>query len=395
MKDLLLLTSPAPGPQAYGFYLTEKRFPLGLGYIAAIVRQHGYSVDLVDLYAKDRIVDFNQYKYIGIYANTICFEGGTLPLLERIKRAGYKGDIIMGGPHASVMPETIPSSVDYVVQGEGEEEMVSILEGVVHINIKIGPRGGETTELNPRTIKAGRIRNLDDLEFPAYDLYDLSLYNLKFEEGDEYKKVFTYSSSRGCPHQCTFCSSKNIYGRKWTGHSTERIYNDLSRLKGQYGIDGIYFREDNFTANTKRLRRFCNLMIEKPLGLKWKCESRVDISKEDLQLMYDADCRIVYVGFESGSQRILDKIKKNISIEQSKEFVANCKEIGLKVYGSFVTDLPFETRIDKELTERFIKESKLERFSKNKYLALPGSELYNNIIENPAMCERYNTVVIN
>lgn len=379
-KDLLLLTSPAPGPQAYGFYLTEKRFPLGLGYLAAVVRDAGYTVDLVDLYAKDQEIVFSKYRHIGIYANTICFEGGTLPLLKRIRKSGFLGKVIMGGPHASVLPDTIPNYVKYIVQGEGEEVLLKILK----------------KEYNgPRVIKTDRITELDKLPMPAYDLFDLILYSTNFEEGDKCNKVFTYSSSRGCPHSCTFCSSKNIYGRRWTGHSAQRIYEDISYLEVMYDVDGIYFREDNFTANINRVRRFCRLMIENCSKLLWKCETRIDISYEDLLLMYKAGCRIVYVGFESGSQRILNKIQKDIGLEQSHDFVHRCKDIGIKVYGSFVTELPFETKEDQALTDLFINMTGLERHSKNKYLAMPGSELYNEIKENPAMADRYNTVVIN
>lgn len=378
-KDLLLLTSPAPGPQAYGFYLTEKRFPLGLGYIAAVVRDAGYTVDIVDLYAQDREVNFGNYKHIGIYANTICFEGGTLPLLKRIRKSKFKGKVIMGGPHAALLPETIPKYVYHIVQGEGENVILGILKGEY---------------IGQRIIKADRITELDRIPMPAYDLYDLSLYSLNFEEGDNCYKVFTYSSSRGCPHRCTFCSSKNIYGRRWTGHSAQRMYEDVSYLEAMYGVDGIYFREDNFTANIKRLRRFCSLMIENCSRLLWKCETRIDIGYDDLLLMYKAGCRIVYVGFESGSQKILNRIKKDISINQSYEFVDNCKRIGLKVYGSFVSELPFEDQQDQDYTDMFIKNSHLDRHSKNKYLAMPGSELYNEIKDNPAMVDKYNTVVV-
>jgi len=375
---VLLLTSPAPARREYGFFLGEKRFPLGLGYMASMLRNNGISVDLVDLYAKNRVVAFENYDFIGVYCNTICFERGTLPLLNKIRNSSFKGKIVVGGPHAALLPHTIPDFVDHIVQGEGEYAMLSIVNG----------------DKNDRIIKAPRIENLDDLPFPAYDLYNLKLYNLKFEEAKNVKRVFTYSSSRGCPFSCRFCSSKNIYNRKWTTHSAARIVSDIERLQKEYSVGGIYFREDNFTVNTKRINDFCDLILKKGVKVKWKCETRVDVDFETLKKMKEAGCTIVYVGFESGSPRVLELIDKKINLEKSVDFVNNCKKVGIKIYGSFIIGIPQETKEDIAMTNAFIDTLKLDRVCKNKYLAMPGSEMYDDIIANPSLAERYNTTVI-
>jgi radical SAM superfamily enzyme YgiQ (UPF0313 family) len=375
---VLLLTSPAPGKYAYGYYLGEKRFPLGIGYLISVLRQSGAEVDIYDLYARDHKIDFRPYDVIGIYADTVCFKGGTLPLISRIRESGFAGKIVVGGPHTSVLPGSIPEEVDFIVQGEGEEAIVDIVEGRV----------------SQRLIKSPRIENLDALPVPAYDAFRLKCYSLRFEENSAARSVFTYSSSRGCPFDCRFCSSKSIYNRIWTSHSAPRVVDDMQYLKERFGADGIYFREDNFSVDMNRVRQICELLIERNVRLIWKCESRVGIGRQDLQLMYDAGLRIVYVGFESGSQRLLDIYNKKIDLEQSREFVRNCKEIGIIIYGSFVVDTPWETKEDARLTTEFVEELDLDRVCLNKYIAMPGSEMYEDIIADPELAGRASTTVV-
>ena len=285
-----------------------------MAYIASVLRSEGIEVDLVDLFALDREVDFSPYDYIGIYANTICFERGTKPLLERIKASSFKGKILMGGPHTSVSPETIPDYVDYIVQGEGEEVILGIIRG----------------DYQQRIIRAERIKDIDCLPRPAYDLFADSLadYNLSYGEYPEAKKVFTYSSSRGCTFNCTFCSAKNIFGRIWTAHSPERMVDDIEFLIAEYGVDGIYFREDNFTININRVREFCRLVLDRGLKFTWKCETRVNMKFEDLKLMYDAGLRVVYVGFESGSEKNLKSREKTDTRKRIGKVCRRLQKVG-------------------------------------------------------------------
>ena len=375
---VLFLTSPAPAKYAHGFYLGEKRFPLGIGYLVSVLVKNGVHVDFADLYARNRKVRFGDYDVVGIYADTICFEGGTIPLVRKIERSGFKGRIVMGGPHASVMPDSIPPDVHHIVQGEGEEVICGIVNG----------------SIRERVIKSRRIRDLDSLPRPAYDIYRLSLYDLRFEELKAPRRVFTYSSSRGCPFDCRFCSSKSIYNRVWTSHSAERIVDDIRYLKDRFNIDGVYFREDNFSVDMDRVREMCSLLIEQGIRVLWKCETRVGVSHEDLALMYRAGLRIVYVGFESGSQHLLDIYNKQIDLNQSKQFVRDCKEIGLTVYGSFVVETPWETDEDVRLTREFVEELDLDRVTLNKYIAIPGSEMYEDIIRDPDLQKKKQTTVL-
>ena len=202
------------------------------------------------------------------------------------RKRGWKGKVVVGGPHAAVAPETIPDVADYIVQGEGEEAILEILNN-------------SPTE---RIIRKPRIENLDALPLPAYDLFAEGGYDTTTDMIPESKNVFSYSTSRGCPFACSFCSAKNIWGRKYTCKSPERVVEDLGILKNKYDCDSVYFREDNLTIRRDRVLRICDIMRSKGLNLLWAAESRVDTLDRDLlEEMYAAGCRGLYFGVEAGS----------------------------------------------------------------------------------------------
>jgi len=363
---VLLLTSPGPASgKAYGYFVGhygEQRFPLGLGYLVSILRQHNINPDFYDLRAKNSSIDFSSYNFIGIHADSICFRDGTLPLISNIKNSGFKGKIALGGPHTTALPNTIPPTVDYIVQGEGEEIIYDLVFG----------------NISKRLIKTDRIQDLDKLPMPAYDIYDKSLYQMGFGEFKGASRVYTYSSSRGCPFNCSFCSAKNFFERKWTAHSPRRVIDDIKYLKKTYQIDGIYFREDNFCANPQRTREICKLLIEENVNIFWKCETRANTSYEDLKLMYDAGLRNVYTGFESGSERMLKLFNKQLKIERAKQYMQDCKKIGILVYASFIFGAPYETQEDINLTNKFIEEIQADNVCRCTFTALPNSDEYKN-----------------
>ena len=176
--------------------------------------------------------------FVGIYANTICFRDTRRMLhrLDYLRQTGrWQGKIMVGGPHTSVALETIPAFVDFVVQGEGEQAILDIVEG----------------RAQERVLRCRRLDNLDDLPMPAWDYFIHQPYNWG---GDWFPgtPVFTMNTSRGCPFHCTFCSVGSIWGRKYNCFSAEHIVADIDYLMQHYGARGIYFREDNFTIHRER-----------------------------------------------------------------------------------------------------------------------------------------------
>ncbi|OQY14044.1 MAG: hypothetical protein B6I30_01800 [Desulfobacteraceae bacterium 4572_187] len=372
-KHVLLVTSAAP--EQSPFSTTEKRPPIGIGFLISVLRNAGHNVSFIDNYLQPSNfieTDFlqkNDIEYIGIYANTICYRD-TLRMLHRLewlRQTGrWKGKIVVGGPHATVCLDTIPEFVDYVVQGEGEQAIIDIVEGRV----------------TKRVVKYPRIKDLDELPMPAWDYF----VNLPYNWGGEWfpqKPVFTMNTSRGCPFKCTFCSVGSIWGKKYTCFSAKRIVSDIEYLIEHYGAKGIYFREDNFTLNKKRLKRFCNLLLEKGIKISWACETRVNtLDREMVELMSSAGACGFYFGVESGSQRVLDFLKKDITVEQTRNAFKLCHEFGIKMAASVVVGVPTETEAELKQTIRLLKEIKPTITWFNIFVGIPNSKLYQYTIAN-------------
>lgn len=371
--NILFTTSAAP--EKSPFFTNEKRPPLGLGFLISLVRNEGHRIFFIDNYLepsnfiKEGYLQKNMIDYVAIHANTICYRD-TLKMfseIENLREKGlWKGKIIVGGPHTSVALSTIPEFVDYVVQGEGERAISKVVNG----------------EARGRVLMEDRIRNLDSLPFQPWDIFSSLPYDYTCP-WLEVMPVFTMNTSRGCPFNCTFCSVSSIWGKRCTYLSADRIIAEIEYLVKNFGVKGIYFREDNFTLNSKRIEEFCEKLIKKHINITWACETRVDnISKELVELMSAAGCKAFYFGVESGSQTILDMINKQITVEQIENAINWCKRYGVRSYCSLITGLPGETYEDYLLTKKLMEKLKPYAHVFNIFVAIPDSSLYKYILNN-------------
>lgn len=371
--NILFTTSAAP--EKSPFFTGEKRPPLGLGSLMSVERDEGHKVFFIDNYLKpsdfieEGYLQKNNIDFVGIYANTICYRD-TLRMFNEIenlrKKDLWNGKIIVGGPHTSVALDTIPEFVDYIVQGEGERAILEIVNG----------------KANERVIRKEMIKDLDSLPFQPWDIFTKLSYDYTCPWMD-IKPVFTMNTSRGCPFNCTFCSVGSIWGKQYTYFSADRIISEIEYLIKEFGAKGIYFREDNFTLNLKRTEEFCEKLIKKSINIHWACETRVDNMSEDLvRLMSAAGCRAVYLGVESGSQRILDMLDKKITVEQIERAINFCKKYNIRTYCSLITGVPGETYEDYLLTKKLMDKLKPYSYGFNVFVGIPDSPLYKYILNN-------------
>ncbi len=371
--NILFTTSATP--KMSPFFTTEKRPPLGLGSLMSVTRNEGHKIFFIDNYLtpsnfiEEGYLQKNNIDFVGIYANTICYRD-TLRMFNEIgnlrKRKLWNGKIIVGGPHTSVALGTIPEFVEYIVQGEGERAILEIINGKV----------------NKRIVREGRIKDLDSLPFSPWDIFNKLRYNYSCPWMD-IKPVFTMNTSRGCPFNCSFCSVGSIWGKQYTYYSADRIISEIEYLIRNFGAKGIYFREDNFTLNLKRTEEFCEKLIKRNINIHWACETRVDnMSEELVKLMSGAGCRAFYLGVESGSQRVLDRLNKKITVEQIERTINWCKKYKIRTYCSLIVGVPGETFEDYLLTKRLMDKLKPHKYGFNVFVGIPNSFLYKYVLEN-------------
>ena len=372
--NILFLTSAAP--QKAGFSTSEKRPPLGLGYLMAVLKKEGHTIFFHDEYLRPSNIlgtDFlqrNKIDSVGIYSNTICYKS-TLEMFEKLQskreQKTWSGKIIVGGPHTSVGYREIPEYVDHIVIGEGEISVPKIFNG----------------ETKDRIVYGEKVKDLDSLPMPAWEEFIYRPYDWRHSWFDTYP-LYTMNTSRGCPFNCTFCSVKAIWGKTYRHMSAERLVDDVEYMIKYYGARGIYFREDHFTLSKKRTIEFCELLLKKEIKVNWFCETRVDNldDYEYQKIMKDAGCKVFYIGVESGSPKMLQFYKKGETREQFIKAFDIAKRVGIKTYASFVVAGPTETEEDTILTDDLINRIKPDSVGKNIFLGVPGSELYDFIKKN-------------
>ena len=409
-----------PNTPKYPEYLREHMFyetrnppapPLGLLYIAAVLERDGVDVQVIDNYPLnlstselvDRIV-CEKPALVGFSLMTFTYPEARKNMI-RLKEVMADVPIVVGGPHATLFPGELINEpfIDVVVRGEGEQtlsEIVCILSSGNTLNQRtLAEIDGITFKANGKTLRnvdREFIKNLDELPFPARHLINMNKYPRKqpFFLHDT-RPVDIICSSRGCPFACAFCSSEIIWKRSYRFRSAQNVTDEIEHLMEKYGSRGIYFRDDNFTLNKKRVIELCKEIKRRKLDFEWMCESRVDLVSEDLlKEMASAGCRAMWFGFESGSQKMLDFINKGFSLSDAERAVALCKKFDVRVGGLFMLGLPNETKEDVLKTLKFMLKLDVERLVAQHYVGIPKSKIYDVILRNKYYKYQWQKILI-
>ena len=365
---------------------------LGLGYIAAFLRQAGH--DVLSLDPEPLNMSLNEIRHyllekrpdmVGISAATANFMGA-------VKLAGVTRDvlphipIVVGGVHASALPELTLNQhpeFDIVVIGEGEETMLKLCcaiekkESLDEINGLAFKRDGKIVRTNP----AALIEDIDKLPFPARDLVDLNLYRpqVHLYRG---RKSATMITSRGCPARCTYCATQVTMGNRFRMHSAEYVISEIEHLVDNYGIEDIIFVDDTFTINKERAKKICNMLIEKKINIGWFCFVRVnDASEELFSLMKKAGCFSMFFGVESANDQILKNIKKGATVSQAENALRIANKLRFKTLAGFMFGNPGETTETIEQTIKFSLKLNPIIGSFNVMVPFPGTEEYQRYIK--------------
>jgi len=364
MVKVLFTNSPAPAHGTSPYFCLEKKPPQGIGYIAAYLRQHIPDVEIkfIDNYVEKQknqeIIDEFQPDFFGVYVNSVCYT----EFRKMMSEIETDAQIMLGGPHINAMPETVMDIGDYIVVGEGEKAVLDIVQGKSGTGI----------------IRTPLIDNLDELPMPAWDLFEPYTYSTSVEFIKK-QPVHNMNTSRGCPFHCTFCSTNVTFGRKYRCLSAENVLKQVSYLKDHYGIQGIYFREDNFVIDKQRAIDISKGLAK--MDLEWVCEARVDSLDEPfVKEISENLCKGLYIGLESGSQRVLDLMQKGITLEMIRERIPMIQKYGINIMASWVYGIPGETEEEREMTWKLDRELNCPINNRNVYAGLPISPIYNDML---------------
>ncbi len=356
--------------------------PLGLGYLAASLREAGFRVKILDdlvenLSLNEVLRRVRKSLIVGITSTTPTFKAA-LRYAKLIKQAFPNIFIILGGVHATFRPmEALKTGyVDAVCIGEGEETIVEIaecieegkdLESVRGVYYRKGDR---ITENEPREF----IKDLDSLPYPAYDLMPLHKYRV-FGRELEHLPVLT---SRGCPFGCRFCSSSLFMGHRFRARSAENVAEEVEWISDEFGIRRIAFADDTFTLNRKRVEEICERL--KKLDVEWSCSSRVDtINEELLKKMKKAGCTTIYFGVEAASKKVLDYYRKRIDLQKVERAIKLAKKVGIVTVCSFILGAPNETKEEMEETLRLALKLDPDYAQFSILTPYPGTEIYDEL----------------
>lgn len=367
----------------------HRLLPLGLAYIASFLESYNHKVSIVDLgvhfneVTLTNLLSAQSYEIAGISCMTPFFKNAVMAA-NVSKKIKSNAITVLGGPHICAKPSDILriDDIDIGVIGEGEFTTLDLMKwkkGNVTLNSVNGivyKKNGKLVFTKPRE----PICNISALPFPAYHLLPLESYVRK--NNDVIRGVFGLRvacmiASRGCPHPCIFCSSWKTHGKKTRYREPKNVVAEIDYLMSEHNIEAVYFCDDTFTHNPEWVYNFCREIMDKKINVFWACQARIDsVSKHMLQAMKRAGCIQVEFGVESGCQRILDFLKKNISIEQIHNAFRVCRSTNMRTLANVMIGSPGESLQDVEATRQLIEELDPDYVALWLTTPLPGTGLY-------------------
>jgi radical SAM superfamily enzyme YgiQ (UPF0313 family) len=295
--------------------------------------------------------------------------------------------VVLGGPHASFQPEEALAHGDYCLVGEAEQTLpmlVAALNGEGELD-EVPGLVWRKDGVIVHNAAAGHIDDLDSLPFPDFGLLDMGRRRMgAFLLGGS---IVPIQTSRGCPHDCSFCSVTGMFGKRYRFRSTASVLAELEQYRPH---QHLFFYDDNFAANSRRTRELLRAMIERDARLHWSTQVRADIAHDPelLDLMARAGCSTVFIGFESVDPRALAEMRKGQSVEQMRHAVRELRRRGIHVHGMFVFGFDADTSETVKATVDFAIRERIDSAQFLLLTPLPGSELFKRFVAEGRLNER-------
>ncbi len=370
-------------PSSVGDYFSAQVPHTGIAYIASVLKSSGIEVKIIDMrlgYDNDavlKIIDDFKPNFVGITLYSFGFDRSR-DTINTIKKHSDAYRVVLGGPHISAYgAKSMENNLaDFAVDGEGEYAMLELCLGkeVSEIGGLLW-RDGERIVANQ---KRPYILSLDELPLPDYEVFELPKY-LGYSE-----KHLPLVSSRGCPYSCVFCSVRLSMGLKFRPRSPESVVDEIEHWYKK-GWRSFEIDDDNFTLDMDRATKICDMILERGLKIKWKCDNgvRADrLTRELLDKMKEAGCYYISFGVEGGNDRMLEKIKKGEKLETIINSIKMAKAAGFGVGATFIIGTPEETYEDFLDSLMIAKDLPVDHVSFYNMVPYPGTEMYRWVEEH-------------
>jgi anaerobic magnesium-protoporphyrin IX monomethyl ester cyclase len=347
-------------------YRGRDAFPLGLGYLAAVIKEKAEVTVIDENYNSLNLKGMAAHPpdIVGITATTPSFPRAT-EIAAEIKRLMSDTVTILGGTHATFCPdEALKRGADVVVRGEGEATFKEIIEGKPLEDIRGVSRnaGGKITH-NP---ERGLIEDLDSLPFPAWEFFPLKEYG-----------IISVVTSRGCPYDCLYCCAARFWRGRVRFRSPENVVEELREISCR-GYTKVRFMDSTFTLSKDHALEICKLIVEESLDFSWSCETRADSLDEDiLKALSRSGCNLLCLGLDSGSQHVLNETRRRMQVDTIKKAFRKIKEHGISTRAYVTFGFPGDSEKGVKETIRLLREIQPDQILLSLATAYPGTELWN------------------
>ena len=366
-------------------------YPIWLSYATGVLEKAGHKVRLVDAIAwkwdRNKVLEdarkFNP-DLIVVDSNFSSLKND-IAVAKMIKKNTESPSVLVGPPTSQFPERILNEGIDIVARFEYDLTLKDLAEDIE--NGKLENVQGISYMKN-----GGIIHNQNKFT-SSEDLNEIPFVSKVYKEHLNLRNYFLNHAlypmvqilvGRGCPNRCTFCSwPETLMGRKYRVRSVENVADEFEFIVNEIPeVNEIFIEDDTFTINKKRIRQICEELKRRKIDISWGCQSRADLDYETMNMMKEAKCRLLDVGYESGNDDILENIKKGTTVNQLREFTKNAKKAKLKILADFVIGFPGETKHTAEQTIRFIKEIKPDLVQVAVATPMPGTEFYNWVKEN-------------
>lgn len=364
--------------------------PLGIAYMAGVLQENNIDVEILDASAED--MDFKDVEkellkrkpdLVALTALTPTI-GRALETAQVVKETLPDSIVVMGGYHPTFnFIETLEDeNVDIVIRGEGEYIMLNLVQALENQSSLHDVKGIVFEDKNSKEIvvnpEAPLIQYLDELPFPALNLLPMKKYRLL----DMDTHMTTMITTRGCPMQCSFCSSAAMHGKKIRERSVENIVDEIEYLKTNYDIDTIAFMDDTFTLKKRKVMAICDEILKRNIEIMWGCTSRVDTLDEKLlKKMKEAGCITIFIGVESADQQQLDNMCKNTTIAKIENAFKIAHKLKIRTIASVALGMPGDTKEIMNKTVKFVHKLKPNYAIYSLATPYPGTRFYKEAFE--------------